>query len=129
MGVGARSGAARLAVARPTVAVPRHVVRASSSGGDFDDILMTLANKFEKAENKPVVIAYISAAAFAIFFSEWLIHLPALNVLLGFPIQLLGLLALPYLGVRYLIDGGDVSKDAEAYASTITKKLPGLEKK
>jgi hypothetical protein len=32
---------------------------------------MTLANKFEKAENKPVVIAYISAAAFAIFFSEW----------------------------------------------------------
>jgi hypothetical protein len=56
-----------------------------------------------------------------------LIHLPALNVLLGFPIQLLGLLALPYLGVRYLIDGGDVSKDAEAYASTITKKLPGGE--
>lgn len=122
-------------MARPAVGAkrpqvpPRHVVRASSSGGDFDELLNSLANKFEKAENKPVIIAWISAAAFAFFISEWLIHLPALNVLLGFPIQLLGLLMLPYLGIRYLVDGGDVAKDVETYTSTITKKLPGLEKK
>jgi hypothetical protein len=48
-------------------------------------------------------------------------------VLLGFPIQLLGLLMLPYLGIRYLVDGGDVAKDVETYTSTITKKLPGGE--
>lgn len=110
-----------------------------------------------------------------------LIHLPALNVLLGFPVQLLGLVMTPVLvrnvltrwqplparvaglhvlkpvtcppccpttlvascgsgslfkhacplplpppqGVRYLMDGGDVAKDAEAALGTITKKLPG----
>lgn len=32
---------------------------------------------------------------------------------------------LPYLGVRYFMDGADVKKDAEVYLSTITKKLPG----
>lgn len=34
-------------------------------------------------------------AAVAIYFSEYLIHLPLFNVLLGFPIQLLGLLSIP----------------------------------
>lgn len=32
---------------------------------------------------------------------------------------------LPYLGLRYLVDGGDVSKDVEAYTAAIVKKLPG----
>jgi hypothetical protein len=36
--------------------------------------------QFEKAENKPVVIGYVAAAAFAFFTAEWLIHLPALDV-------------------------------------------------
>lgn len=35
---------------------------------------------------------------------------------LGFPVQLVGLLALPYLGVRWLVDGNDASKDIEAAA-------------
>ena len=42
-----------------------------------------------------------------------LIHLPALDILLGFPVQLLGLLALPYLGIRYLVDNKDVGQDLE----------------
>jgi hypothetical protein len=45
--------------------------------------------------------------------------------LLGFPIQLIGLLAVPYLAIRYLADGGDVGKDVGTYTSTIIKKLPG----
>lgn len=49
-------------------------------------------------------------------------------MLLGFPVQLLGLVLLPYLGVRYLADGGDVAKDVEAAAGSVIKKLPGLEK-
>jgi hypothetical protein len=35
---------------------------------------------------------------------------------LGFPVQLVGLLTLPYLGVRWFVDGGDASKDIEAAA-------------
>ncbi|KAI8462887.1 MAG: hypothetical protein J3K34DRAFT_475724, partial [Monoraphidium minutum] len=95
---------------------------------DFDAFLNGMAEKFDKAENKPVIIGYSLAAISAFFVAEWLIHLPALDVLLGFPVQLVGLLLLPYLGVRYLVDGGDVSKDVEAYTSTIVKKLPGLDK-
>lgn len=36
--------------------------------------------QFEKVENKPVVIAYIIAAFAAFFTTEWLIHLPALDI-------------------------------------------------
>lgn len=36
--------------------------------------------QFEKAENKPVVIGWAAAAVFAFFTAEWLIHLPALDV-------------------------------------------------
>jgi hypothetical protein len=36
--------------------------------------------QFEKTENKPVVIGYVAAALFAFFTAEWLIHLPALDV-------------------------------------------------
>ncbi|KAF6261659.1 hypothetical protein COO60DRAFT_1500622 [Scenedesmus sp. NREL 46B-D3] len=115
-------------IARPT---PQHnagvVARAESK--DLDAYLAEWADKFEKAENKPVVIGWVSAAVAAFFIAEWLIHLPALDVVLGFPVQLVGLLALPYLGVRWLVDGNDASKDIEAAAGTIIKKLPGLEKK
>ena len=40
--------------------------------------------QWEKADNKPAIALYISGAAFAIFFSEWLIHLPVLNVVRGY---------------------------------------------
>lgn len=36
--------------------------------------------------------------------------------LLGFPVQLIGLLALPYLGIRWYVDGQDAGKDLEEYA-------------
>ena len=31
-------------------------------------------------ENKPVVVGYIAGAAAAIIIAEWLIHLPALDI-------------------------------------------------
>eukprot|EP00882_Tetradesmus_deserticola_P001354 GHRQ01001466.1.p2 GENE.GHRQ01001466.1~~GHRQ01001466.1.p2 ORF type:complete len:143 (+),score=42.68 GHRQ01001466.1:2131-2559(+) len=102
------------------------VVRAESK--DLDAYLAEWADKFEKADNKPVVIGWVSAAVAAFFIAEWLIHLPALDIVLGFPVQLVGLLTLPYLGVRWLVDGKDASGDLEAAAGTIIKKLPGLDK-
>ena len=36
--------------------------------------------QFEKVENKPVVVGYIAGAAAAIIIAEWLIHLPALDI-------------------------------------------------
>ncbi|WIA11371.1 hypothetical protein OEZ85_011492 [Tetradesmus obliquus] len=105
----------------------RVVVRAESK--DFDAYLAEWADKFEKTENKPVVIGWVAAAVSAFFIAEWLIHLPALDVVLGFPVQLVGLLTLPYLAVRWYVDGNDASKDIEAAAGSIIKKLPGLEKK
>lgn len=45
--------------------------------------------------------------------------------LLGFPIQLVGLLSLPYLGVRYLAEGENFQQDAKA-AAVSTPCLPLL---
>ena len=41
--------------------------------------------------------------------------LPCLQVL-GFPIQLLGLVLLPYFGVKYLVEDGDALEDAKSAA-------------
>eukprot|EP00877_Chromochloris_zofingiensis_P008242 jgi/Chrzof1/3671/Cz13g04150.t1 len=100
----------------------------STSGDDFDAFLNKLANKWEKSENKPIVVGYVAAALFAFYISEWLIHLPGLNYLLGFPVQLFGLLLLPYYGIRWFVDGGDFNKDLESYTAKIVEKLPGLNK-
>ena len=54
--------------------------------------------------------------------------LQVLNFILGFPVQLLGLLMLPYLGVRYLVDNESPSKDVGEAVTKVTKLLPGLDK-
>ena len=59
--------------------------------------------------------------------AEWFIHLPLFNVLLGFPIQFVGLVVTPYLALRYYVDKeGDLMDDAEELVAKVTKKLPGL---
>lgn len=87
--------------------------------------------QYENAENKPAVAAYAGGAVSAIIFAEWLIHKPGLNIvsfaatpaalimrqqfclsqilclflqLLGFPIQLFGLLLLPGAILKYLVE-------------------------
>jgi hypothetical protein len=94
---------------------------------DFDKVLADLADKFEKSDNKTAIIGYSAAAAGALWFSEWLIHLPLFNVLLGFPIQLLGLVLLPYFGVKYLVDKDSALEDAKGAVDKVTKKLPGFD--
>ena len=36
--------------------------------------------QFENAQNKPAVAAWAGGSVFAIFFAEWLIHKPGLNI-------------------------------------------------
>lgn len=96
---------------------------------DFDKVLADLGDKFEASDNKAAIVAYSAAAVFALWFSEWLIHLPALNFILGFPIQLLGLVLLPYLGVKYFVEkDGSITDDAGRAVKKVTKQLPGLDK-
>lgn len=114
--------------ARPSQAAVRRVAVASSSKpADFDEMLEMVANKFEKVENKPVVVGWLVGAVSAIVIAEWLIHLPLLNVLLGFPIQFIGLVSTGYLGLRYYVDNdGEPLADVEMLVNKVAKKLPGL---
>ena len=54
-------------------------------------------------------------------------HTVVFDVLLGFPIQLLGLLVLPGLVLKAL-DGKDLVEEGGAYVSSLAKRLPGLDK-
>ncbi|KAL3139636.1 hypothetical protein ABBQ38_003952 [Trebouxia sp. C0009 RCD-2024] len=48
--------------------------------------------------------------------------------LLGFPIQLFGLLLLPGTIVKYLVEKDDLSEDVRGALNNLAKRLPGLEK-
>jgi hypothetical protein len=115
--------------------ISRHAARrvsaaASSKPADFDEFLMMVAEKFEKVDNKPVVVGYLVAAFFAITTAEWFIHLPLFNILLGFPIQFIGLVVTPYLALRYFVNKeAEPLEDAEFLVAKYTKELPGLGKK
>mmetsp|Transcript_9959 Transcript_9959/g.16733 ORF Transcript_9959/g.16733 Transcript_9959/m.16733 type:complete len:161 (-) Transcript_9959:231-713(-) len=113
----------------------RPTFRCHASGGeqepkssemDFDAYLALFAEKFEASENKGAVAGYSVGAVIALIFIEYFIHLPVFNILLGFPLQLLGIAMAPYLGVRYLMDGKDVKEDIGDAFNAVTEKLPGL---
>ncbi|GAX72658.1 hypothetical protein CEUSTIGMA_g114.t1 [Chlamydomonas eustigma] len=106
--------------------IPVYISRATKEDQDFDALLNTFAEKFEKVENKPVVIGYVVAAVCALIVAEWLIHLPALDVVLGFPVQLLGLVLSPILAFRYIVDKKDATTDIVEIVADLSKKLPGL---
>ncbi|KAK9798601.1 hypothetical protein WJX73_006868 [Symbiochloris irregularis] len=113
---------------KPQESQRQSVVAQASAGEDFDGILSDIADKFEKSDKKGAIIGYTAAGVLAFFFSEWLIHLPLLNLLLGFPIQLVGLLVLPYLVVKYGVENDDYVRDLKTAGNRVIKKLPGLEK-
>lgn len=130
----ARASRASVRVCKPLVALPARVatrpvcVKAAESDGGLDDFLIKFANKWEEADNKPVVAAYGVGALAALFITEWFIHLPLLDFLLGFPAQLVGVLVGPVLAVRYLVDKEDFGADVEAFAGKLSDLLPGLKK-
>ncbi|CAL8467120.1 g6656 [Coccomyxa elongata] len=105
----------------------RLITRAETKDVDFDAILSGLADKFEKSNNKAAIVGWTAAGVGAFFVTEWLLHLPLLDVLLGFPVQLIGVAALPYFYVKYVIEGDSLVDDVGAAAKKVTKELPGLE--
>lgn len=135
----ARSSASRnLLRPRNPLRVPFSSNRSGRSAGikvatqaksfDFDEVLQGLSDKFDKSDNKPVVIGYSVGAVIAFIVLERIINAPVLNIILGWPLQTLGLLLTPYLAVRYLNDGEDWYADATDVADKVTQQLPGLKK-
>mmetsp|Transcript_21010 Transcript_21010/g.25226 ORF Transcript_21010/g.25226 Transcript_21010/m.25226 type:complete len:164 (+) Transcript_21010:61-552(+) len=116
-----------LRVAGPTVQARRSLVVRAEEGG-FDALLSKGAEKWEAAENKPVVVGYGVGFIVALIVIEKIIHLPLLNILLGFPLELLGVCSAGILGYRYIKEGGDPIDDLEGTLSKVTAELPGLKK-
>jgi hypothetical protein len=80
-----------------------------------------------QAENKVAIVGWGIAAFSAVVVAEWFIHLPLFDYLLGFPLQLLGLVAAIDLGIKYYLDKeSDAMTDFEALVGKVTKRLPGL---
>ncbi|KAG1667961.1 hypothetical protein FOA52_008333 [Chlamydomonas sp. UWO 241] len=118
----------RPAPVRPSRARAERPSLIARADDGFDGVLATWADKFEKVENKPIVVAYIVGVVSALIVTEWLIHLPGLNVLLGFPLQLVGVLMTPVLVTRYVLDKKDVTGDVVSTVDDISKRLPGINK-
>ena len=125
--------AARLAPApRRAAAAPlprRSAPAPPLAGKDLDTILADFAKDFEAypSDKKVAVAGWAAAGLGAFVFAEKLMHTVVLDVLLGFPIQMVGLLALPGLAMKVL-DGKDLVEEGGAYLSAIAKRLPGLDK-
>ncbi|EIE26783.1 hypothetical protein COCSUDRAFT_64655 [Coccomyxa subellipsoidea C-169] len=105
----------------------RLITRAETKDVDFDSLLSGLADKFEKSDKKAAIVGWTAAGVGAFFITEWLLHLPLLDALLGFPVQLIGVAALPYFYVKYAVEGDSIVDDLGAAAKKVTKELPGLE--
>ncbi|CAG9465455.1 unnamed protein product [Pedinophyceae sp. YPF-701] len=123
-------------VARPVAkgsapaARPRASVRAAAFKTRFDAEKLTadLQDKFEKTDKKAAVIGYSVAGTIAFVLAEKIIHAPLLSLLLGEPLEIIGLFTAIYLALRYVKDEVDPMDDAEKIAGDVVGVLPGLKK-
>ncbi len=90
--------------------------------------LASRAPQWEAADNKPVLAGYGVGLLVGLYFVESLIHLPVLNLVIGFPLELLGVMSAGALALRYLKQGGDAEADVSAVAASLADTLPGLKK-
>lgn len=93
---------------------------------DFDAILAKAADKWEKSDKKVPVIGYSVATLVAIILIEKIVHFPVLNVLLGIPLELVGVFSTVFLGVRYVKEKKDPLTDVDDIVGKITAELPGF---
>ena len=115
--------------ARRAPSTPRPPVSTAASK-DFDAVLAEWAAKFERmpSDKRVPVVGYSVGAVAAFVFIEKILHTPGLDILLGGPVQIVGILALPTIVTRYVLDGKDWMQDAGEYVDNITSRLPGLKK-
>jgi hypothetical protein len=74
------------------------------------------------------VVGWGVGAVIAFIIAERVLHAPGLDILLGVPVQALGIVALPALIVRYALDKGhDWQEDATAVLKDVARRLPGLD--
>merc|ERR1711865_570215 len=93
---------------------------------DPEAFVKKFSDKFEASENQPVVIGYGVGFLVALYIVESLIHLPLLNILVGFPLEVLGLCSAGVLGYKYFAEDGKPEEDLDATLTKIAKELPGL---
>lgn len=116
---------ARTLTPRSATVTPAHIAAAVPQQGDqlaamHPPLTATLSATPASPPPPPPVDhpprrSWLAAAFTAIVVAEWLIHVPLFNVLLGFPIQFIGLVMTPYLVLRYYVDKeGTPLSDAEA---------------
>ena len=120
---------ARARARRAPASTPRPPISTAASK-DFDAVLAEWAEKFERmpSDKKVPVVGYSVGAVAAFLFIEKILHTPGLDVLLGGPVQVVGILALPSIVTRYALDKKDWMQDAGEYVDNITSRLPGLKK-
>jgi len=70
--------------------------------------------QWEKSDAKAAVVGYSLLVLFVVYLTESLVHLPLLNVLLGVPLELLGLTSAAALAYKYTQEGGDPIDDLSA---------------
>jgi len=121
--------AARLAPAPRRAAPTRPRAAVAPRAKDLDTVLADFAAEFEQypQDRKVATAGWAAAGLGAVVLGEKIMHTVVFDVLLGFPIQLLGLLVLPGLVVKAL-DGKDLVEEGGAYVSSLAKRLPGLDK-
>jgi hypothetical protein len=70
--------------------------------------------QWEKSDAKAAVVGYSLLVLIVVYLTESLVHLPLLNVLLGVPLELLGLTSAVALAYKYTQEGGDPLDDLSA---------------
>lgn len=77
-------------------------------------------------EKKFVVVGYAAALLVGLYFVESLIHLPILNLVVAFPLELLGVSTAGVLALRYTVEGVNVQDDIDAAVAKVEATLPGF---
>jgi len=123
----AAKGLAPLRAARPArIAGRSSLVVSAGEEVDFDAILARGAEAWDKSDKKVAVVGYSIATLVGLYVIESIAHLPVLNVLIGVPLELLGIFSAGALGYRYLKENQDPFADISDFTGKVTKDLPGF---
>jgi hypothetical protein len=119
-------GRAALRAHTRSVAPARSAVQVRAANINTEELLIKAQRTWDTVENKPVVVGYSVGLLVGLYFVESLIHLPVLNLVIGFPLELLGVMSAGALALRYTVEGVDPTTDLAKVQATLQDTLPGL---